>query len=161
MNMRRQDRAMSHEESVEFLLKTSHGVLALVDGNQPYAIPMNHYYADGHLYFHSAPAGHKLDILAVNPAVCYTVGEMDLLQGSKNGLLCGFGAFFHSVICVGEASLVTDPVRKASIFTDLTRHIAGDAALDMPDLTPEQADAVVLIDVQILSMSGKANVQKN
>ena len=158
MNMRRQDRAMTHEESVEFLRKTSHGVLALVDGNQPYAVPMNHYYADGHLYFHSAPAGHKLDVIAANPAVCYTVGEMDLLQGSKNGLLCGFGAFFHSVICLGEATVITDPEQKASIFTDLTRHIAGEAAAGMPDITPEQASAVVLLDVHIHSLSGKANV---
>ena len=46
--------------------------VGMVDGNEPYVIPMNFGYKDNVIYFHSAPKGRKIDLLEKNNRVCVT-----------------------------------------------------------------------------------------
>ena len=72
--MRRERQVLSQEACIEILKKEPRGVMALYDVNgYPYTVVLNHYYADGRLYFHGAKQGCKMEILKQNPKVCFCV----------------------------------------------------------------------------------------
>ena len=62
--MRRFKQQLTEQECVKILETQPRGVLAVLgDGDYPYAVPLDHLYRDGKLYFHGAREGHKLDAL--------------------------------------------------------------------------------------------------
>ncbi|WP_099205949.1 pyridoxamine 5'-phosphate oxidase family protein [Scatolibacter rhodanostii] len=72
--MRRIKQQISEQECVEVLTNAPRGVLAVHgEDGYPYAIPMNHIYREGKIYFHGAKVGHKLDALAVDDKVSFCV----------------------------------------------------------------------------------------
>ena len=79
--MRRIRQQLSQDECVDILCQSTSGVLAVMgDGGYPYAVPLSHVYADGHVYFHSALQGHKIDAIgneSAQPDVYYN------LQGQR------------------------------------------------------------------------------
>ena len=154
--MRRQDRMMSREDSIQFLKESSFGVLAMSDGNEPYAIPLNHFLDGDTLYFHAATEGRKNNILSGNPRVTFVVSEFSGFKDTDSELLCSLGAFFRSVICTGHARYIADAAEKARIVTALTRHLVRDLDVKAPDVTPEQVGRVTILAVDIESISGKA-----
>ena len=77
--MTRKEREVTDmNEIIKILDKCKILRLGLVDGDEPYIVPMNYGYTmeDGELtlYLHCAPVGRKLDIIRVNPKVFF---EMD------------------------------------------------------------------------------------
>ena len=64
--MRRFKQKLSEEKCIEILTNEPHGVLSLIsDTGYPYGFPITHWYDEknGHLYFHGAKEGHKMDCL--------------------------------------------------------------------------------------------------
>ena len=154
--MRRADRAMQQEEALSFLQECSFGVLAMVDAEYPYAIPLNHFYSNGYLYFHSASTGRKIDLMQHNSHACFVVSEMQAIKPSPNDLYCGLGAYYRSVICEGEISLLQDNQAKADIVTSLARHLAPDHSHAAPTVQPHEVANLAIISFRITSISGKA-----
>ena len=71
--VRRKDRTLSHEESLELLARCEYGMLATADKDGwPYAVPLSYVLMDNALYFHCAFTGHKLDNIAWDNRVCFT-----------------------------------------------------------------------------------------
>ncbi len=99
--LRRKDRAIAEEESIELLNKAEYGVLSTVskDG-KPYGIPLNFCIIDNCIYFHCAVAGQKIDNIKNNAAVSFCiVGNTKILPDK-------FGTKYESVIISGEAEEV-------------------------------------------------------
>ena len=72
--MRRKDRQFSAADARAILAKGTHGVLSVVgDGGWPYAVPMNYTVMGTQIYLHCARAGYKLDAIARDDRVCFTV----------------------------------------------------------------------------------------
>ena len=72
--MRRKDRQLSAADARAILAKGTHGVLSVVgDGGWPYAVPMNYTVMGTQIYLHCARAGYKLDAIARDDRVCFTV----------------------------------------------------------------------------------------
>ena len=73
--MRRFKQQISEEECIRILKEQPRGVLSMLgDDGYPYGIPMNHLYMeDGHLYFHGAKEGHKIDAIAKCDKVSFCV----------------------------------------------------------------------------------------
>ncbi len=72
--MRRYKQQLSEEECVSVLEKEPRGVLAVLgEQGYPYAVPLDHLYRDGKLYFHGARVGHKLDAIRRCGKVSYCV----------------------------------------------------------------------------------------
>jgi len=92
------------------------GVLVMCRDGEPYAVPINHAYADGRLYFHCAPEGKKLDMIRANPRVCYVVnrdfGERD---GPLDPRQCH--GHWESVIASGTARAMEDREELRAAFT--------------------------------------------
>ena len=75
--MRRAKQRLSPDESLAILEKGSSGVLALWDGEEPYALPLSYVYHGGKLYFHCARAGRKLEAIKVCPRASFCVVAAD------------------------------------------------------------------------------------
>ena len=60
--MRRFKQQLAQDECESILTKTYRGFLSVNgDMGYPYTVPMNFVYDNGHIYFHSALEGHKID----------------------------------------------------------------------------------------------------
>lgn len=96
--VRRQDRLMDEERAREILKTAEYGVLSMVDGDQPYGIPVNFIW-DGKdsIYIHCAPEGRKLRIIGQNPKVSLcAIGRVHLLPRN-------FTTEYESVVVFGVA----------------------------------------------------------
>ncbi|HCJ41039.1 MAG TPA: 5-nitroimidazole antibiotic resistance protein, partial [Ruminococcus sp.] len=74
--MLRKKQALSEEECIAVLKTQKRGVLAVLgDEDYPYALPINHYYndEDGHIYFHGAKFGHRVDAVKRHDKVSFCV----------------------------------------------------------------------------------------
>jgi len=99
--LRRKDRAIAEEESIELLNKAEYGVLSTVsEDGKPYGIPLNFCIIDDCIYFHCAVAGQKIDNIKHNVAVSFCiVGNTEILPDK-------FSTKYKSVIISGEAEEV-------------------------------------------------------
>ena len=100
-SLRRKNQKLSDEEVQAVIARNTHGVLALAgDDGYPYALPISYAYADGAFYFHSAPAGHKIDAIARSGKASLAIVDADEVDGLR------------SVIAFGRIRLITDAREK-------------------------------------------------
>ena len=100
--MRRAKQRLSPEESLAILEKGSSDVLALWDGEEPYAVPLSYVYSGGKLYFHCARAGRKLDAIRVCPRASFCVVAADDVIPEK------YTTAYRSVIVSGRLRIIED-----------------------------------------------------
>lgn len=100
--MRRAKQRLSPEESLAILEKGSSGVLALWDGEEPYAVPLSYVYHQGKLYFHCARAGRKLEAIKVCPRASFCVVAADNVIAEK------YTTAYRSVIVSGRLRIIED-----------------------------------------------------
>lgn len=103
--MRRKDRQLSEEQTYALLESGEYGVLSTADAqNDPYGVPLSYALLDGKIVFHcAAGVGHKLENIAQNPRVCFTV------VGKTKVLPEKFSTAYESVIVFGTAAPAEDP----------------------------------------------------
>ncbi len=148
--MRRPDKEITDREQIEAIIaKAQVCRLAMIDGDQPYVVPMNFGYDDHALFFHCATVGRKLDVLANNNRVCF---EMDVDHELKSGArACDFGMGYQSVIGWGEARVLSDPDEMVAALDLIVRHYG---------VTPEAYSeaglkAIKIIRVEVEEMTAK------
>ena len=121
----RKKQQLSTEESIALLQSAPRGVLSLLgDDGYPYGLPIDHWYnaADGCLYFHSGPTGHKVDALRRNPKASFCV--MD--EGHrKDG---DWALHIRSVIVFGKVEFVEDHAAAIELTRQLSNKYTADAA---------------------------------
>ena len=103
--MRRFKQELSREECIEVLNTSPRGIMAFHGENgYPYAIPLNQYYdeEDGKLYFHGAKQGLKLDLIARDNKVCFTIMDDGFAREGEWALN------IRSVVCLGRLETVAD-----------------------------------------------------
>lgn len=102
--MRRFRQQLPPEGAVEILEHGSNGVLSLVDSDgTPYGVPISYAYdGDGHIYLHSAVAGHKIDCINSESRCSFCVVAQDKVVPEE------FTTYFRSVIASGRIRIVTD-----------------------------------------------------
>ncbi len=88
--------------------------VGMVDGDEPYVVPMNYGYIfkDGQLiiYLHGARRGRKLDVIRANPKVFFEA-ECDL-QPFEGDVACNYGIAYASIMGRGIAEIIDDPEEK-------------------------------------------------
>ena len=101
--------------------------LGMVDGDEPYVIPMNYGYTmrDGKLtlYLHGATKGRKLDLIRKNPKVCFSL-ECDVAP-FESKLPCQYGTVYSSVMGRCVAEIVEDVEQKKEAMTILMKTQTG------------------------------------
>ena len=148
--MRKKEKEITDIKEIEKILQESNVCrLAMVDGDKPYMVPMNFGYQDGHLFFHSAKQGRKIDLIQKNPNVCFEVDQ--LIKFKKAKLACEWGVEYKSVIGSGRAQLLENLDEKIAALNIIMSQYS-DRIFEYPDETLEKT---AVIKVQIDSMTGK------
>lgn len=119
-SMRRVDRQMTEAEAKELLERGEFGILATVDSTgQPYGVPLNYVYFNDAVYFHCALIGKKLNDIAANPQVCFTV------VGNTQVLPDKFATNYESVMVFGAAAIVEESDRNAMFEALIQKYSAA------------------------------------
>ncbi len=153
--MRRKDRALPKQEAVHLLMNGEYGVLSTVSKDaQPYGVPLNYVYVDGHIYFHCALIGHKLENIAINDKVSFCIVGRTEVQPAE------FSTGFESVIVFGRAGLVHEEEKHQALLGLLKKYCSdfeerGRAYIDKLN---EQTNVV---RVKIDKITGKAKITRN
>ena len=148
--MRRSDKEITDRKAIEdIILRSKVCKLAMCEENMPYIVPLCFGFKNNTLYFHSAPKGKKIEILKINPNVCF---EFEIFtQIIKSAKACKWGMRYRSVIGFGKAGFITDEDLKRQAF-DIIMNQYADGSFIYED---ELLKSVVIINVEIQSMTGK------
>ena len=150
--MRRQDKALSEADIEQILRVGEYGVLATVgpDG-QPYGVPLNYICMNGNIYFHCALVGQKLDNIAHNERVSFTVvGRTEVLPAE-------FSTGFESVIAFGTASLISGDERYAALM-GLAEKYSSDFIAEAPAYIEKFDKQTAVVRVRVERVTGKGKV---
>ena len=124
----KRERAVTDEARIRQILDTAKVLhLGLVDGDEPYVVPMNYGYTleNGVLtvYLHSAVAGRKLDVIQANPKIFFSL-ECDVVP-FEGKVPCQYGTTYASVMGRGTAQILEDPQEKMRAMTILMKTQTG------------------------------------
>ena len=101
-------------EIKEILDKSMIVHVGMIDGDEPYVVPMNYGYTleDGELciYLHGATVGRKIDIIKANPKVFFEM-ECDVIP-FEGKVACQYGTTYASVMGLGKAEVLETPEEK-------------------------------------------------
>lgn len=151
--MRRHKQMLPFDECLDILEEGAYGILGTggTDG-YPYAPPISYAFeADpdgsaetprGRLYLHCATTGHKLDALAANPRVCFTVvGRSQVVPEELTN-------FYRSVITFGTAHLAEGDEKMRGLIALGNKYCPG-----LDDFVSEEIDkAFKRLDVLVIEL---------
>lgn len=148
--MRRKERAISSEEAMELLEHGEYGILSLCGtGGHPYGVPLSYCMIDNAIFFHSAREGRKIDCLAENSSVSFTV------VGSTEVLPEKFSTRYESVIVTGRAIELFGNEKKAGLAGLVYKYSPGFIDKGMSYVASDEAKTRVF-KICIGSLTGKA-----
>jgi nitroimidazol reductase NimA-like FMN-containing flavoprotein (pyridoxamine 5'-phosphate oxidase superfamily) len=145
--MRRKEREITDRAEIDEIIhaeKVMH--LALSDNNRPFLVPLFYAY-DGHaLYFHSAKAGTKIEILKRNNNVCFEIYTgFGIIENEK---ACDFEARHRTVIGFGKAFFVEDEAGKIKALNSIVGRFT-DKRFEYPKANLN-ATSVIRIDIELV-----------
>ena len=150
--MRRKAQQLPPAEAEAILRAGSSGVLALAgEEGYPYALPISYVYHEGRLYFHCAPAGHKLNAIARCPKASFCVIAQDDVVPAL------YTTRYRSVIVFGSIRRLEDEQAMITALDVLGRKYA-------PDLDPSAEIAgslhrVCVLEMTIDHLTGKEGIE--
>ena len=152
--MRRCKQALPEQECREILTRAYRGTLAVIgDGGYPYALPINFLYADGHIWFHCALEGHKMDAVKMCDKACFTVIDEPVKEEND------WWYHVRSVICFGRIRVVTEEGERLARLGQLGAKYFPEGYDLHSDLVKNGPRAAVL-DFSVDHMSGKQVKEK-
>ncbi|MBQ7296382.1 MAG: pyridoxamine 5'-phosphate oxidase family protein [Clostridia bacterium] len=109
--MTKREREVTDIKEIKEILDKSMIVhIGMIDGDEPYVVPMNYGYTleDGELclYLHGATVGRKTDIMKANPKVFFEM-ECDV-NPFEGKVACQYGTSYASVMGLGMAEILED-----------------------------------------------------
>lgn len=148
--MRRKEREITDRAEIDGILglaKVMH--LALSDNNMPFLVPVFFTYDGTSLYFHSAKAGTKIEILKKNNNVCF---EVSIDNGVvESDMACDFEAKHRTVIGFGKAEFVESEEEKKQVLNKIVA-LFTDKKFEFPK---GNLNATAVIRIRIDSIKGK------
>ena len=101
--------------------------IGMIDGDEPYVVPMNYGYTMENgkitLYLHGATKGRKLDVLRENPKVFFSM-ECDITAFEGN-YACQYGTAYTSLMGKGNAEIIDDMEEKKKALSILMKTQTG------------------------------------
>jgi uncharacterized protein len=123
--------------------------IALADKEIPFLVPVFYGFDGTALYFHSAQAGTKIEIIKRNPNICFEISEVEGFIESD--LACDFEAKHRTVIGFGKAILVQNDDEKIKALNLVVAHFSK-KQFDFPK---ENLNRTIVVRIDIASMKGK------
>lgn len=124
---RREQQVTDINEIIEILEKSKVVHVGMIDGDEPYVVPMNYGYVleDGKLtiYLHGAKRGRKIDAIKANPKVFYEMCcDITPFEGE---VACKYGITYASIMGRGLATLVEGVEEKKQALSLLMKTQTG------------------------------------
>ena len=124
---RREQEITDINEIIRILDESKIAHIGLVDGDEPYVVPMNYGYVmeNGKLtiYLHAAKRGRKLDLIRANPKVFFEA-ECDLVP-FEGDVACRYGIAYSSIMGKGTAEIIEDVEEKKLALSLLMKTQTG------------------------------------
>lgn len=148
--MRRKEREITDRNEIDEIMCLGTVMhLALSDHHLPFLVPVFYTYDGTYLYFHSAKAGTKIDIIKENNNVCF---EISIDHGIvESDLACDFEARHRTVIGFGKAGFVEDEEEKIRALDGIVAKFT-DKKFEYPK---GNLNATAVIRIDISSLKGK------
>jgi hypothetical protein len=166
IEMRRVFSEVKDMRQIEGMLTTANiGRMATMGADgYPYVTPVNFVYYEGSIYFHSAPAGEKLDNIARDARVCFEVdvplAYLDAaFEPDRHG--CKVHQFHHCVVIRGDASVVPDGSLKTAALNALVAKHEGGASLEPVSEDLPAYRACKVVQIRPKSISAKSDLAQN
>ena len=155
MEMRRKDRMLNQEETIDILNKSEYGVLSTIGkDNAPYGVPINFAYVDGIVYFHCAKAkGYKIINIMNNSNACFTVVDDVCLQPEK------LSTKYRSAILFGKISIVEDMEEKKKGLEALIKKLSPEYMEVGMKCIDKNTDNTCILKMEVVEMTGKGKKQ--
>lgn len=151
--MRRKNRQMTEEDTIEVLKEAEYGVLSTIcKGNIPYGIPMSFAYEDECIYLHCALDGQKLDNIENNNQVSFTVITSTELMPQA------FSTKYTSAIAIGEISIVNDIEEKRKGLILMIKKYSPDFYESGLKYINNAFNNVNVLKIKINKITGKARL---
>lgn len=149
--MRRNEKEIKDTKEIDRMLaRASVCRIGMTEGNHPYIVPVNFVRDGNDLYFHSAKAGKKIDILKKNPQVCF---EVDFPGGLvENEMACLWGMKYKSIIGFGKAYFIESREETTKALDLLMKKYSG---RDLFSYSDKALEKVLVIGIKIDNLSGK------
>lgn len=127
--------------------------LGLVDGDEPYVVPMNYGYTYENekltIWLHCARQGKKLDIMKVNPKVFF---EMEYgITPFEGEVACKYGITYSSIMGRGVATIIEDVETKKIALSSLMKTQTGKDF----DFDDRMAEVVGVVKIDVLEFTAK------
>jgi hypothetical protein len=155
--MRRKDREILDAAQAEAILQAADCCrLGFADEGTAYIVPMSFGVAkeDGKLclYFHSAPAGRKVELIEALGKASF---EADTgCQIKTAAAACGFSCYYASVIGHGSIAVLRDDADKLRALRCVMAHYTGKQDWEF---APRELAATCCIRLVVEEMTAKAN----
>ena len=148
--MRRKDREITDRTEIDAIIRAEKLMhIALVDGDLPFLVPVFYAFDGTALYFHSAQAGRKIEIIRRNNNVCFEIsGDHGFIESDE---ACDFEARHRTVIGMGKAVFVENPAEKIKALDLIVAHFS-DTRFEYPRAN---LDRTAVIRIDIVSLRGK------
>ncbi len=148
--MRRKDREIKDNNEIESIINSTPVCrIALSENGLSYIIPVCFGYSNNNIYFHSANAGKKIDLIKKNNKVCF---EFDIYEGLiTKGHPCDWDVRYKSVIGYGKAFFIDGEQEKINALNIILRHYS-DESFSFPENSIKN---VTVIKVEIEKLTGK------
>lgn len=150
---RREREITDINEILKILDKSKIVHIGLVDGDEPYVVPMNYGYtyenAKFTIYMHGATEGKKLDIMRKNPKVFFSI-ECDI-EPFDGQVACQYGTSYSSIMGKGVAQILETPDEK---MQGLTLFMKTQTGLDF-EFNERLVSAVSVIKIDVNELTAK------
>jgi len=152
-DMRRKDREItSVDEYIEILVNNNLGFLSTInEDSSSYVVPVNYFYEDNCIYFHSSKEGHKIDNMKNNPIVSFAVVGKNEINLEK------FTTSYESVVIFGKASFIEDFDEKLSILNKMMASLGRIVDVEKHYKPSVIQDDTSVIQIKINRITGKRN----
>ncbi len=148
--MHRKEREITDNAEIERIIKeASICRIGLVDGDEPYIVPVCFGYEKNALYFHGALVGRKVEVIRKNNRVCFEM-DTDVAMVSA-GEPCGWATKYRSVIGVGRACILQSDEEKTHGLKVIMRQYS-EKDFNFPK---ERLDSVLVVRIDVESIIGK------
>lgn len=148
--MRRKDREITDRNEIDEIIRSTNVMhLALSSDSIPFVVPLFYVYDGGSLYFHSAKAGTKIDIIKKNNRACFEITVDHGIIPDNNA--CDFEAKHRTVIGLGSVYFVEDLTEKKRILQRIIGRFS-DKTFDLPDA---RVNNTIVARIDFDSIKGK------
>ncbi len=150
----RRERLVTDIDKVLDILNKSKVIhLGLVDGDEPYVVPMNYGYTYENekltIWLHGATTGRKLDVIRKNPKVFFEM-ECDLIP-FEGDVACKYGLSYSSLMGKGIATIIEDSAEKQRALSILMK-----TQVDMDfEFNEKLASVVGIVKIEVSEFTAK------